>query len=269
MRTRSLLVSLVVVGGLSGCGDRIEAAPASSGSPQEVVEAPAGPHTVVVFATASLRAPFTALAARYEQEHPGAKVDLHIDGGAQLLAQANGGAVADVFAIGDSSLMSRFAAAALLAAHSPAELARNRVAIVVRPGNAKRVQSLRDLVRADVAVALGARSSSIGRHARWALSKQQLEVAPKAEGPSAEAVLAKVRAGEVDAAVVYVTSLRGVDGVEMVAVPEAENTPVLYSISAARSAAEPRGAAAFRALALGPAGQAILADCGFLPIGAK
>lgn len=253
---------------LAACGGAgVDAAPVEPRP--EVVEAPPGPHTVVVFATASLRAPFTALAKLYEQEHPGAEIELHCEGGAQLLAQANGGARADVFAIGDSSLMSRFASSALLAAHSPTELARNRIAIVVRPGNQKRVQSLRDLVRADVAVALGARSSSIGRHARWALSKQELVVEPKAEGPSADAVLAKVQAGEVDAAIVYATSLRGVEGVEMVAVPEAENTPVLYSIAAARLAAEPRGAAAFRALALAPAGQAILAAHGFLPIGAK
>ncbi|MGB3969254.1 MAG: extracellular solute-binding protein [Planctomycetota bacterium] len=231
--------------------------------------APATPHTLVVFATASLRAPFAALAGRYEQDHPGAKVDLHVDGGAQLFAQANSGAPFDVVAIGDSSLMSRFASSALLAAHSATELARNRIAIAVAPGNPKQVQSLRDLVRPDLLVALGARSSSIGRHARWALSRHNLVVEPKADGAHADALLARVKAGEVDAAVVYVTSFRGVDGVTMVAIPEAENTPVLYSISAARTAAEPRGAAAFRELALGEVGQAMFREHGFLPIGAK
>ncbi len=70
-------------------------------------------------------------------------------------------------------------------------------------------------------------------------------------------------------AIVYVTTMRGAEGVERIDVPAADNQPVLYSISATRSAAEPRGAAAFRALALGDVGQAILREHGFLPIGAK
>lgn len=251
----------------AACG-RADAAPPRT-APAAALEAPTGPHTVVVFATQSLRAPFAALARRYEQDHPGAHVDLHTDGGAQLLAQCNSGAVCDVVAIGDSSLMSRFAASVLLAEHSATELARGRIAIAVAAGDPKHVASLRDLARTDLRVALGARSSSIGRHGRWALSRQNLVVAPAFEGGTADALLAKLQAGEVDAAVVYTTTLRGATGVAMVEVPEADNTPVLYSISAMRSAAEPRGAAAFRALALGEAGQAILREHGFLPIGAK
>jgi molybdate transport system substrate-binding protein len=253
---------------LAACGNPIDAAPAEP-SRIPVAEAPSGPHTVIVYATASLRAPFEQLARRYEQDHPGAKVELHFDGGKALLDQAYAGVAMDVVAIGDSSLMSRFAGGALLADHSPAELARNRIAIAVAKDNPKNVKTLRDLVRPDVRVALGARTASIGRHGRWALSKQYLEVAPKVEGPTAIALLEQVQAGAVDAAIVYTTTVRGVDNVTVVPVPEDENTPVLYSISATRNAAEPRGAAAFRALALSATGQAILKDCGFLPIGAK
>jgi molybdate transport system substrate-binding protein len=52
-------------------------------------------------------------------------------------------------------------------------------------------------------------------------------------------------------------------------VPEAMNTPVLYSIAIAREAPQPAAAAAFVALALGEHGQRVLHDAGFLPIGAK
>lgn len=252
------------------CGHAADAAPSVTAAAAVVaVEAPTGPHTVVVCATQSLRGAFEALAKRYEQDHPGAKVELVTDGGAALLARANRGDAGDVVAIGDNSLMSRFAAAVLLADHSPAELARNRIAIAVAKDNPKHVKTLRDLARADVKVALGARSSSIGRHGRWVLSRLEVTVEPKVEGPHADALLAKLKAGEVDAAIVYTTSFRGVDGVTMVAVPEEDNTPVLYSISAMRNAKEPKGASAFRALALRDAGQAILKEHGFLPIGAK
>ncbi len=265
--TSPFVLGVAVAVVAAACGSRgAEAAPAAV-APS--ADAPAGPHTVVVFATASLGPAFQALARRYEADHPGGRVELVVAGGARLLARMNAGERADVVAIGDSSLMSRFAASALLAAHSPTELARSRIAIAVRAGDAKGIRSLRDLARPDVRVALGARSSSIGRHGRWVLSRQQLEVTPAAEGDSAAAVLARLVAGEADAAIVYTTTCRGVDGVVTVTVPEAENTPVLYSISETREAKEPRGAAAFRALALGADGQAILKEHGLLPIGAK
>lgn len=252
---------------LAACGGRSEpiATPATAAS-----EAPAGPHQIVVFATDSLRRPFQALARHYEQDHPGSTVELRLEGGAKLLAAMNAGAAADVVAIGDSSLMSRFAGGALLAPGSPAELARNRIAIAVAAGNPKNVRSLADLARPEVRTALGARSSSIGRHARWALSRLQLEVEAKAEADTAAGVLAKVGSGAADAAIVYATSFAAADTtVQRIEVPEVDNTPALYSISVTREAKEPRGAAVFRALALGPVGQQILRDAGFLPVGEK
>jgi len=264
-RRSAFVLAVAVLAG--ACGSHgVEAAPAAGGP---IVDAPSGPHAVVVFATASLGPAFQALARRYEADYPGAQVEVVVEGGARLLARMNAGERADVVAIGDSSLMSRFAASAMLAQHSPTELARSRIAIAVRANDPKGIRTLRDLARPDVRVALGARSSSIGRHGRWVLSRLQLEVVPAAEGDSAAAVLAKVVAGEADAAIVYTTSCRGVDGVVVVPVPEVENTPVLYSISVTREAKEPRGAAAFRALTLGADGQAILQEHGFLPIGAK
>lgn len=245
--------------------------PASATPPTPAaVAAPAGPHEVVVFATASLRRPFEALARRYETDHPGAKVTLRCEGGQQLLAAMNGGARCDVVAIGDSSQMSKFAAAALLAGGSATELARSRVAIVVAAGNGKQVKGLADFGRTDLRVALGVRASSIGRHARWVLSRQHLDPKPTVEADTADGVLAKVAAGEADAGIVYTTSCTGADGkVAKIEIPEADNTPVLYSISAAREAPQPQAAAAFRALALGPTGQQILHEAGFLPIGDK
>lgn len=253
---------------LSACGNPVaDAAGPLAAAPAPA--APAGPHRLVVFATASLRAPFEALSKRYEADHPGASVELRCEGGAQLFAAMTDGAKCDVIAIGDSSLMSRFASSAFLAPGSPTELARNRITLVVRKGDAARIRGLADLARADVRVALGARSSSIGRHARWALSKQNLEVTPRVEGKTADEVLAKVVAGEADAGIVYTTTrLDGAD-VERIEVPEEQNTPVLYSISAVREAPEPAAAAAFRALALGADGQRILHEHGFLPIGSK
>ncbi len=264
---RSMLVAASFAVLAIGCrNDTAAGAPRAAAA---AANAPAGPHTVTVFATASLRVPLTAIARRYEDDHPGAKVALRFDGGAQLLAAMNSGEKADVVAIGDNSAMSRFAAAAHLAPGLAAELARNRIAIAVAPGNPKNVCCVHDLKREDVRTALGAASASIGRHARWALSRNQIAVKPALEAKTAADVLAAVAAGKADAGVVYATSFAGATGVDKVDVPEALNTPVLYSIAVAREAPQPAGARAFLALALGEQGQRALHDAGFLPVGAK
>lgn len=260
--------SIVLSVGLTAaaCGKHPQhASPAAVQS--EGATAPAGPHTVTVFATASLRAPFTALARQYEQDHPGAQVSLRCAPGQELLAAMQQGERCDVLAIGDNSLMSRFAAAAMLGP-GVAELARNRIAIAVAAGNPRRVQGLADLLRSDLRLALGVRAASIGRHGRWVLSRLGQEPHPEVEAQSADAVLARVAAGEADAGIVYATTAT-IPGVELLAVPEADNTPVLYSIAVARDAPEPRGAAAFAALARSATGQRLLHAAGFLPPGAK
>jgi molybdate transport system substrate-binding protein len=175
-----------------------------------------------------------------------------------------------VIALGDNSVMARVSSAGHTDVGSPTELARNRVAIVVGSGNPKQVKGLADFGREDVRLALGERTSSIGRHSRWVLSRLKLAPKPKVEASTADAVLALVAAGVADAGIVYATSfVEAGDGVQRIDVPDDQNTPALYSISTVREAKEPRGAAAFRALALGPVGQQRLRDAGFLPIGAK
>lgn len=136
---RCALIALL----LAACGQ--QPGPVRTTVHAAVSDAPAGPHAVVVFATSSLRRPFEALAERYEQDHPGSDVQLHFDGGAQLLAKMGAGETCDVLAIGDSSQMSRFSSAGHLAVGSPTELARSRIAIVVTTGNPKQVHGLADL----------------------------------------------------------------------------------------------------------------------------
>ncbi|MBL8747652.1 MAG: substrate-binding domain-containing protein [Planctomycetes bacterium] len=253
--------------GVAACGD---SAPVVARSAPDVAAAiaPAHPHEVVVFATQSLAAPFRRLAAAYERAHAGSRVTLRCEGGAALLAAMVAEQRADVVAIGDSSLMSRFAAAALLESGSPTELARSRVAIAVATGNPLAIAVADDLVKPGVRAALGKRSSSIGRYGRWLLSHRGVECRPAVETDTADQLIAAVADGRADAAIVYATTALP-EGVVRIAVPEVDNQPVLYSISVVRGAAEPQAARAFRALALGTEGQSILREAGFLPIGAK
>lgn len=267
---RVVLAAVLLAAACDGPSAASSASPAAATTETPAAIAPNGPHRIVVLATSSLRGAFQQLAARYEQDHPGASVEVVAAGGAQLLAAMNDGRPADVVAIGDSSLMSRFAASAHLASGSVHELARSRIAIAVPAGNPRGIRELADLVQPGVRVALGKRSSSIGRYGRWALSHQQLECTPTVEGDDADTVLAAVAGGRADAGIVYTTTFRGAaKAVEQVPIAAEHNQPVLYSIGAARLAKEPVGAAAFVAFAMSANGQQILHEAGFLPIGAK
>jgi molybdate transport system substrate-binding protein len=79
-----------------------------------------------------------------------------------------------------------------------------------------------------------------------------------------KAALAKVKLGEVDAALVYRTDVRAaaadVDGVEFAESAGAVND---YPVVALKDAPNPAGAAAFLAFVRSPDGQRILTDAGF------
>lgn len=267
MRRLALAACLSVV---SACGGEPPSPSDGASAQRPAAAAPSGPHELRVCATMSLKRAFEAIAARYERDHAGASVKLHFDGGAQILDALNAGEKCDVIALAENSVMARVASAGHTASGSPTELARNHIAIAVAPRNPKGVTGLADFARDDLRIALGARTSSIGRHARWVLSRLDIRPKPAAEATTADGVLAQIANGEADAGIVYVTTfVGGAAGAEQVAVPDQQNTPALYSISVAREPAEPAGAEAFRALALGEAGQEMLREAGFLPIGAK
>jgi molybdate transport system substrate-binding protein len=75
-----------------------------------------------------------------------------------------------------------------------------------------------------------------------------------------------VSLGEADAGIVYVTDvLAGGDGVEVVAIPDAQNVLARYPIAVLTHAREPALGRAFVGFVTGSAGQAILQRFGFLP----
>lgn len=225
-------------------------------------EPAAQPAPIRVFAAASLTASFQAIAAAYEQQHPGQKVELHFAGSPQLVLQLREGAAADVFASADQPNMRKIVDAQLTAG-APVEFARNELAIVVVAGNPKQVRGLADLAREGLKVALCAPDVPAGKYAREALAAQRLTVASVSDEPSVKAVVGKVQLGEVDAGIVYATDT-GVDGVTGIAVPAAQNVVASYPIAVLGRGANRAGGDAFVAFVRSEAGRALLRRHGFV-----
>ena len=216
---------------------------------------------LVVFAASSLTASFEALAAEFERRHDGVDVQLHFAGTPQLVLQLQEGAPGDVFASADEANMQKVVDAGRTAAR-PQAFATNGLAIVVAAGNPRYLQSLADLARPDLKVALCAPDVPAGRYARAALARAGVVVPSVSDEPSVAAVCTKVRLGEIDAGIVYRTDVRS-DGVDEVRIAPADDVVAVYPIATLAGARAGPLAAEFVEFVRSPAGQRILAGFGF------
>ncbi|MEZ5987686.1 MAG: molybdate ABC transporter substrate-binding protein [Planctomycetota bacterium] len=224
-------------------------------------EAVAG-RRVVVFAAASLAPAFGELATAYERRHAGTRVELHCAGTPRLVLQLREGAPADVLASADEPNMARVVDRHLVVG-APVVFARNRLAIVTAAGNPRGITGLADLARADLRVVLCGPDVPAGRYARQALAGARVAVSSVSDEPSVQAVVAKVRLGEVDAGIVYRTDVAAREGVDMVPLPVEHDVVATYPIAVLASGGDREGGAAFVAFVTSADGQAVLRRFGF------
>lgn len=226
----------------------------------EKVAAPAKrdqPTGITVFAAASLTEPFTAASTAVPQVRP----TFSFGGSQQLVAQLLQGARADVVATADEISMQRVVDASLV--EPPVTFARTTLVIAVRPGNPAGIRALADLARPDVDVVLADPSVPAGRYARQVLDAASVPLSPRSLELDVKAALAKVTAGEADAALVYATDVRSSRGrADAVPFPEAgaPGAAVTYRIAVARATRHRPAAQAFVAATTGgPVREALMA----------
>jgi molybdate transport system substrate-binding protein len=238
------LAGVLAIALLAGCG--------SSGGGATVAAGGKHPQNkVVVFAASSLTKALTAEGAAYDAEHPGTTTTFSFAGSQALVAQLAQGAPADVLATADEASMK-------VAGLSGARVfARNRLAIITAPGNPKHLRGLADLARPGLRVVLAGRTVPVGKAAARALAAAGVTVKPVSLEQDVKGVVSKVRLGEADAGIAYVTDV----GAEVagIALPGISNH---YPVAVVRPSPAAQG---FVDFLLSPRGQSILASFGFLP----
>jgi molybdate transport system substrate-binding protein len=237
---------------------------ASSSGPASAADASAElSGTLVVFAAASLKTTFTALAASFEQRHTGVKVVPSFGGSDTLAAQITAGAPVDVFAAASTATMTTVTKAGD-AKGAPADFARNELEIAVSPGDPTHVAALADLTKAGVKLAVCAPTVPCGAAAAKAFAAATLTPHPATLEQDVTSVLTKVELGEVDAGLVYQTDVKSagskVTGVNFSEAASAINT---YPIVAVTTGKNPAAGQAFVDYVLSPAGQQVLQAAGF------
>ena len=234
--------------------------------------------TLTVFAAASLAEPFRAVAGAFEVDHPSVEVTFNFAGSQALRTQLEHGARADVFASADWEQMAAVRQADLLG-NAPEYFATNRLAVIT-PAASDAVQSLDDLARPGVSIALASAGVPAGAYARATLDL----LAASGDYPetyaasvlanvvttetNVRAVAQKVALGEVDAGVVYETDGKAAQyrsTFRVIEIPLQFNPAAEYPIGALTEATNPQGALDFIAFVQGDGGQAILREYGFAP----
>jgi len=227
---------------------------------------PAVSGSVTVFAAASLTESFDDLQATLKTSTPGLDVTYSFAGSGALVTQVQQGAPADVIATADTASMKKLTDAGLVEA--PVTFARNKLEILVEPGNPKGITGLSDLSRTDVTLVLEDETVPAGRYAAQALAAAGVVVDPVSKEADVKAAVAKVTSGEADVTIVYVTDVNAAGGRgQGVEIPDAQNVVAEYPIAIVKATDDHAAAAAFVDAVVTGRGQAALRGHGFLAAG--
>lgn len=221
--------------------------------------------TLTVYAAASLTAAFEEIAAEFEKEHDGVRVELSLGGSSDLATQVQEGAPADVFASADTATMDELVADDLTGAE-PQVFATNTLQIAVPPGNPAGIQDFADLAEPGLALVVCAAEVPCGAAALAVAEAAGVTLDPVSEEQSVTDVLGKITSGEGDAGLVYVTDVAAAgDDVEGITFPESGDVVNSYPIAPIAGSDESGLAADFTEFVLSDRGQRILAGLGFGP----
>lgn len=273
-RRRGWLASALAGVALAGVAFTLGACKSSAPTSEATNHAPASEaqRTLTVFAAASLREVFTAVAAEHQRKAADVAVTFHFAGTQELRAQVEQGAQADVFAAADTKHTGELERQGLVGA--PKIFAENEPVLVVAKDASAVITSFAQLTDAS-RVVLGAPEVPIGRYSAQILenaaktfgadfaSKVQAHVVSKEL--NVKQVLAKVVLGEADAGIVYRTDITGEakDQVVVVAIPTQVNVIARYPIAVIAKSERGADAQAWIDTVTSAAGQAILTNAGF------
>ncbi|MCS4279224.1 molybdate ABC transporter substrate-binding protein [Stenotrophomonas rhizophila] len=224
---------------------------------------------LTVSAASSLTESFREIAAVYQNERPGTKVDLNFAASGVLLQQITRGAPVDVLATADMQTMDLADARHLLMPASRQTFATNRLVVVVPPATAAAMPAdLAALAAKKIQrVAIGNPDSvPVGRYAQQALKEAGLwqQLSDKVLlTQNVRQSLDYVARGEVDAGFVYASDARVMPGRVIRAFEVPLRAPIRYPIAAISGSRHERDALDFIAFVRSARGQAILKRHGF------
>jgi molybdate transport system substrate-binding protein len=236
------------------------------------------PVALDIFAAASLTEAFTTIKENYEEANPKVILTFNFAGSNTLSQQILAGAPADVFASADTQNMDKVQKQSLV--NDTKIFAKNKLEVIVPKSNPGNISTLKDLANKGVKIAVADASVPVGQYTLEVLDKmgKSSEYGPSYVSAvkanfvtmetSVKGVLQKVQLGEVDAGYVYVSdAYTAKDEVTGITIPDQFNVIAEYPIASLKSSSNQSAADAFIKYVLSPAGQAVLKQYDFIPVG--
>ncbi|MGZ5299408.1 MAG: molybdate ABC transporter substrate-binding protein [Actinomycetota bacterium] len=224
---------------------------------------------LTVFAASSLTGAMTQVGSDFEAVNPGTTVTFNFGSSSDLASAIASEGTADVFASASGTYMDDVSAT--VGVSGRADFVRNELVIITPPDNPASITSLEDLAEPGVQIVLAAEGVPVGDYARQTLKSAKLTDAVLANVVSNEeddaSVVAKITAGEADAAIVYVSDVTSAVApqVASVEIPDDVNVIATYPIAVMSTSSHADLARKFVTYVTGSEGEATLADFGFLP----
>ena len=218
---------------------------------------PSADTEIVVLAAASLTQTFTEISSDFELANPGVKVTISFAGSATLAEQIKQGAPVDVFASASQAAMLSVANEI----PNSKTFARNRVVIAYPSANPKNIVTSQDLNNKDLIWIQCDHQVPCGAAADKALAVDGVTAQPKSLEPDVNSVLNKLLAGEVDAAIVYLTDVFANLNLGSLEFSNKVSAATSYSIGTSNEASS--ASQDFVAFVLAQSGQDVLIAAGF------
>ncbi|MDD1703149.1 MAG: molybdate ABC transporter substrate-binding protein [Methanoregula sp.] len=234
---------------------------------------------LVAFTAASLTGASGTLGTSFTNAYPGHKVVFNLDGTQALKTQVENGAYADVFISASNSYTNTLKSEGYFVNSSVKTLCTNYVIVILPASNPGNIQSLSDLSKPGVKIAMAASTVPVGTASLAAISnlanstygqewKNSTISNVVTYETSEPAVATKVSLGEVDAGFVYQsTATAAATGTyQTLTISKKDNYLQTYSIGILQESTNKAVAAEFEQFMLSSAGQDILQEYGFTPV---
>lgn len=232
-------------------------------------------YPVTIFGAASLGTALEQIKTTYKQGRADVEITLSTGSSAALRTQIEQGAPADLFLSADTANPQALVDAGLTDG-GVLPFATNRLTIVVPNGNSAGITSAVDLARPGVRIIAAEANVPVTRYAAQVIGELAALSANPAEFVAAYesnvssreenvgAVVSKIKLGEGDAAIVYVTDARAAQ-LQTIDIPAEADVVAAYGGVVLRRATSVATAHDVLNWIKGPAGQAILGNLGFSP----
>ncbi len=235
----------------------------------------AEPHTLNVFAAASLTDAFNEIGKNFEAANLGVTVTFNFAGSQALRTQIEQGAPADVFASANKTEMDTLTAGSYVMQDATQIFLYNKLVVILPGDNPAGLKKLEDLAKPGIKLVLAAEEVPVGKYARQALDamngqfgsgfKDKVLANVVSNEDNVKQVVAKVQLGEADAGIVYTSDAIAAPDLEIIEIPAELNVIAKYPIAPLRKSANADVAKAFIEYVLSSDGQAILQKWGFAP----